>query len=138
MKTHARILLLLIFPIQFFFGQSITAQQNDFAIKGFHLDLRIQVMKIDALKTFAKGLSESGINTLVMEWEATYPFEKHPLISNRYAYTKEEIKSFIQYCSSLGIDVIPLQQSFGHVEYILRHYRYKELREDHHLILARP
>src|SRR5436190_19550058 len=106
MKTLTRILLSLLFLIQFFVAQSLTAQQNDFTIKGFHLDLRIQVMKIDALKAFAKKLSESGINTLVMEWEATYPFEEHPLIPNRYAYTKEEIKSFIQYCGGLGIDVI--------------------------------
>lgn len=130
MKKFTRIFILLVFSIQLFLTGSITAQQKDFVIKGFHLDLRIQVMKMDALKTFAKKLSESGINTLVMEWEATYPFEKHPLIPNRYAYTKEEIKSFINYCGSLGIDVIPLQQSFGHVEYILRHYRYKDLRED--------
>jgi hexosaminidase len=130
MKRITKIFLLLIFFIQFLFTGSMIAQQKNFAIKGFHLDLRIQVMKIDALKAFAKKLSESGINTLVMEWEATYPFEKHPLIPNRYAYTKEEIKSFINYCSSVGIDVIPLQQSFGHVEYILRHYRYKDLRED--------
>ena len=59
------------------------------------MDLRIQVMKMDALKSFAKTLSESGINTLVMEWEGAFPFEKHPLIPNRYAYTKDEIKSFI-------------------------------------------
>jgi hexosaminidase len=130
MKRITKNFILLIFFIQFLFTGSMIAQQKDFAIKGFHLDLRIQVMKIDALKSFAKKLSESGINTLVMEWEATYPFEKHPLIPNRYAYTKEEIKSFINYCSSVGIDVIPLQQSFGHVEYILRHYRYKDLRED--------
>jgi hypothetical protein len=71
-----------------------------------------------------------GINTLIMEWEGTYPFEKHPLIPNRYAYTKEEIISFIKYCNDLDIDVIPLQQSFGHVEYILRNDRYKDLRED--------
>ena len=31
---------------------------------------------------------------------------------------------------NLNIDVIPLQQSFGHVEYILRHERYAGLRED--------
>ena len=130
MKRFTTIFAILIFSIQFLFANSVTAQQKDFAIKGFHLDLRIQVMKMGALKAFAKKLSESGINTLVMEWEATYPFEKHPLIPNRYAYTKEEIKSFISYCGSVGIDVIPLQQSFGHVEYILRHYRYKDLRED--------
>ncbi len=43
---------------------------------------------------------------------------------------KLEIVDFLKYCNGLGIDVIPLQQSFGHVEYILRNEKYKELRED--------
>jgi len=102
---------------------------NEFKIKGFHLDLRIQVMKPKALKAFALKLSKSGVNTLIMEYEATFPFEKHPLIANRYAYTKTEIADFVKYCSTLGIDVIPLQQSFGHVEYILRFPKYAKLRE---------
>jgi len=102
----------------------------DFPVKAFHLDLRIQVMTLPALKTFAQQLHAGGINTLIMEYEGTYPFEKHSLISNRYAYTKAEIVSFIDFCKKLDIDVIPLQQSFGHVEYILRHERYAGLRED--------
>ena len=101
----------------------------DFKIKGFHLDLRIQVMKPEALKQFARQLHSAGINTLVMEYEATFPFEKHPLIANRYAYTKAEIADFVKYCAGLGIDVIPLQQTFGHVEYILRFQQYAKLRE---------
>ena len=111
-------------------GQSPSAAVSDFKVKGFHLDLRIQVMTMSALKEFAKKLSKNGINTLVMEWEATYPFENHPLIANRFAYTREEVIDFVAYCNQLQIDVIPLQQSFGHVEYILRHPRYKDLRED--------
>jgi hexosaminidase len=107
-----------------------TVAGNGFTVRGFHLDLRIQVMTMDALKKFALKLKEAGMNTLIMEWEGTYPFEKHPLIPSRYAYTKEEVVSFMKYCNSLGIDVIPLQQSFGHVEYILRNERYKKLRED--------
>jgi hexosaminidase len=107
-----------------------SAQVNAFRIKGFHLDLRIQVMKMPALKQLARQLSEQGMNTLIMEWEASYPYQTHAVIANRYAYTREEIIGFIQYCDSLGLDVIPLQQSFGHVEYILRHTRYKDLRED--------
>lgn len=103
---------------------------DGFAVRGFHLDLRIQVMKMPALKEFTRKLSENGVNTLIMEWEAAYPYRKHPVISNRYAYSREEVKSFVTYCNTLGIDVIPLQQSFGHVEYILRHYRYRDLRED--------
>lgn len=111
-------------------AQNNTAAANPFVVKGFHIDLRIQVMTMDALKAFALKLSKQGINTIIMEWEGTYPFEKHPLIPNRYAYTKAEVTSFIKYCTDLKIDVIPLQQSFGHVEYILRNEKYKDLRED--------
>ncbi len=102
----------------------------DFQVKGFHLDLRIQAMQMPALKEFALKLSKNGINTLIMEWEATYPYEKHNVITGRYAYSRADVKSFVAYCKTLKIDVIPLQQSFGHVEYILRNHRYKELRED--------
>lgn len=103
---------------------------KDFAIKGFHLDLRIQVMTPDALKKFADEMAEFGLNTLVMEWEGSFPYDKHATISNEYSYTREEVKSFIEYCTNLGIEVIPLQQCFGHVEYILRNNRYSHLRED--------
>ena len=124
-----------IFWILVCFSFSLYAQQTrtvptDFEVKGFHLDLRVQVMTMPALKAFAKKLSENGINTLIMEWEGTYPFKKHPLVASRFAYSREEVTDFIAYCNQLKIDVIPLQQSFGHVEYILRHSRYKELRED--------
>ncbi|NLI72368.1 MAG: beta-N-acetylhexosaminidase [Bacteroidales bacterium] len=87
-------------------------------------------MTMDALKDLANRLSKIGINTIIMEWEATFPYEKHATLSNRYAYTRSEVISFIEYCSRLGIDVIPLQNCFGHVEYILRHDRYAALRED--------
>lgn len=104
---------------------------NEFKVVGFHLDLRVQVMKLEALKEFANELAFFGVNTLVMEWEATFQFEKHPLIANKDAYTREEIKEFIAHCETIGIDVIPLQQSLGHVEYILRHARYADIRESH-------
>jgi hypothetical protein len=57
MKRFTSVLLAIIL---FLFSQPVTAQQKDFTVKGFHLDLRIQVMKMDALKTFAKKLSEQG------------------------------------------------------------------------------
>ncbi|QQT25299.1 beta-N-acetylhexosaminidase [Sphingobacterium spiritivorum] len=127
MKKYLLIFTLLIMSQLFSFADKI---DPDFAVRGFHLDLRVQVMKMPALKKFARQLHDGGVNTLIMEWEATYPFENHPLIPNQFAYTREEVREFVDYCENMGIDVIPLQQSFGHVEYILRHYRYKDLRED--------
>jgi hypothetical protein len=103
--------------------------KTEFSIKGFHIDLRIQVMPMPALRKYVAELAEFGLNTLLIEWEAAYPYDKHAIISSEYAYTREEVESFIAYCGRLGIDVIPLQQCFGHTEYILRHERYADLRE---------
>jgi hypothetical protein len=105
-------------------------EDNQFRVRGFHVDLRIQVMTMEALKALADELASFGMNTLVMEWEASYPYQNNATISNELAYTREEVRSFVDYCEALGIDVIPLQQCFGHVEYILRHDRYSELKED--------
>jgi len=128
---RVRQLLLIAFLLFCEISQANTDGREDtFHIRGFHLDLRIQVMKMHALKNFVLQLNRQGINTLVMEWEATYPFQEDPLVPNRFAYTRQEVKDFIKYCETLHIDVIPLQQSFGHVEYILRNYKYAQLRED--------
>ncbi|OBX26071.1 N-acetyl-beta-hexosaminidase [Gelidibacter algens] len=108
----------------------VNTENHDFKVKGFHLDLRIQVMTPNALKAFATELAGFGMNTLVMEWEGTYPFEKHATISNKYSYSREEVKDFIDHCEKLDIKVIPLQQTLGHVEYILRNPRYSNLKED--------
>ncbi|UOE46610.1 beta-N-acetylhexosaminidase [Mucilaginibacter sp. SMC90] len=104
--------------------------QDNLKVKAFHVDLRIQVMTMPALKQLALKLHNQGINTLIMEWEGSFPYNGETVISNKYAYSRAEVKDFIKYCDGLHIDVIPLQQTFGHVEYILRHYKYAALRED--------
>src|SRR6195952_5935045 len=129
MKARLLILVAILLFVKISSAKPVDSTET-FKIRGFHLDLRIQVMKMPALKSFALKLSKQGSNTLVMEWEGTYPFLEDPLIPNRFAYSREEVKDFIKYCQSLHIDVIPLQQSFGHVEYILRNDKYAGLRDD--------
>lgn len=103
---------------------------QNFKVKGFHLDLRIQVMTPMALHQLVDEISVIGLNTLVMEYEATFPYKNHPLLSNQLSYTEKEIVTFLKYCQTKNIEVIPLKQCFGHVEYILRHEKYAHLREN--------
>lgn len=103
---------------------------NEFKVKGFHLDLRIQVLTPKALNQLVDEIAVLGLNTLVMEYEATYPYQKHPILSNHLSYSEKEIDDFLKYCQHKNIDVIPLKQCFGHVEYILRHEKYAPLREN--------
>ncbi len=107
-----------------------TSKSDDFSVVAYHVDLRVQIMPMPTLKALAKEISALGFNTLIMEWEATYPYQQHSIISNRYAYSREEVIEFINYSEGLGLDVIPLQQSLGHAEYILMHERYAYLRAD--------
>lgn len=103
---------------------------SDFKVRAFYLDCRTQVMTVSAIKNFASDLSRKGINTLLIEYEATFPFQKHATLCNHLAFSRGEVREIINHCTSLGIDVIPLQNCFGHSEYILRHDRYAHLRED--------
>ena len=107
-----------------------TSKSGDFSVVAYHVDLRVQIMPMPTLKALAKEIYALGFNTLIMEWEATYPYKQHSIISNRYAYSREELTEFINYSEGLGLDVIPLQQSLGHAEYILMHERYAYLRAD--------
>lgn len=111
-------------------SEGLLHKGDDFSVKGFHLDLRAEVMTMPALKAFASELAQFGINTLVMEWEATFPYNENAIISNRNSYKPGEVRDFIAHCTSLGIDVIPIHHCFGHAEWILRHERYRHICED--------
>lgn len=107
-----------------------TSIANNFKYRGFHIDLRNEVMTVEALKQFASTLAGMNINTILMEYEATFPYQKHATICSKDSYSRAEISDFVSYCKGLGIEVIPMQQNFGHVEYILRHDRYNSLAEN--------
>lgn len=86
-------------------------------------------MRSAALHALADRLAASGLNTLVMEWEASFPYSRHATITGGTAYAPHEVHAFLAHCRGLGITVIPLQQTLGHLEYVLRHPRYAHLRE---------
>lgn len=111
---------------------SVSAQERteDFEQKVMYVDFRAEVHTVDALKQLAKKVAAEGFTAMLLEYEATFPFEKHATIQNRYAFTKDEITGLVAYCKDLGLDVIPLQNCMGHMQYILRHDRYAALRED--------
>lgn len=109
-------------------GWGLSAQ--DFGVRAFYLDFRTQVMTVDAIKHLADDLHEKGMNALMIEYEATFPFKEDATLRNGFAFSEEDVKEIVSYCSSLGMEVIPLQNCFGHCEYILRHPRYAGLRED--------
>lgn len=90
----------------------------------------MQVMRPAALHRLADEIVAFGCNTLIMEWEASFPYRRHATIAHDRAYTPAQVRAFLRHCRALGLTVIPLQQSLGHLEHVLRHPRYAHLRED--------
>lgn len=123
MKSYRYIIILVI---SLLLGTDASA----FGVKAAYLDFRTQVMTLPAMKEFARDAAERGLNAIVVEYEATFPFTDNLVLRNRYAFSESEIKDFIDYCSNIGIEVIPLQNCFGHAEYILMHERYASLKEN--------
>lgn len=104
--------------------------EGEFKVKAMYVDFRTEVRTLESIKELAAQAAAQGFNAMLMEYEATFPFEGHATLQNRYAFTREEIRDFVSWCTDLGLDVIPLQNCMGHAQYILRHDRYAALRED--------
>ena len=99
------------------------------AIRGIHLDLKGLPPTSGRLFELLEILAEARINCIVVEWEDMYPWKTYPELKNETAYTESTVKKFVSKAASLGIEVIPLVQSFGHMENVLSKRRFKHLRE---------
>ena len=45
------------------------------------------------------------------------------------AFSKEAFRELLVECHDLGLEPIPLLQTIGHAEYVLKHEKYRHLRE---------
>ena len=83
-------------------------------VRAVYLDFRTQVMTPDAMKELARKAADDGMNAVVVEWEASFPFEENAVLCNRFAFSRSEVRAFIDCCAELGLDVIPVQNCYGH------------------------
>lgn len=98
-------------------------------IRGIHLDLKGCFPRYEYLEEIIGRLAYYKINTLLIEYEDKFRYEKHPEISHPLSLSKERVKNLIQIAEKHHIQLIPLVQCLGHVQYILKHKKYAYLRE---------
>ncbi|MCM8764600.1 MAG: family 20 glycosylhydrolase, partial [Candidatus Omnitrophica bacterium] len=98
-------------------------------MRGIHLDLKGLPPSPARLLEILDLLSYARINCVLVEWEDTYPWKTYKVLQNGTAYSMPTIKNFLARAEKLGIEVIPLVQSFGHLENVLSKKKFKHLRE---------
>eukprot|EP01138_Halocafeteria_seosinensis_P010248 gb/GECG01010466.1/.p1 GENE.gb/GECG01010466.1/~~gb/GECG01010466.1/.p1 ORF type:complete len:777 (+),score=84.93 gb/GECG01010466.1/:1-2331(+) len=104
-----------------------------------HLDLKGAPPKPDYLATIFPRLKQWGCTGLVIEWEDMLPYTGAlRCVRNVEHYTKEEVKCILKSAHNAGLDIIPLVQTFGHLEYVLKYPQFAHLREepDNHMDLC--
>ena len=103
----------------------------DFARRGVMLDIsRGRVPKLKTLLDLAEQLSDFKINELQLYTEHTFAYKKYKSIWQSWgALTGKEIRQLDARCRELGIDLVPNQNSFGHLRYFLEDTRLQRLGE---------
>ena len=103
----------------------------DFARRGVMLDIsRGRVPKLATLLELVEHLADFKINELQLYTEHTFAYRKYKSVWQSWgALTAAEIRTLDSRCRELGIDLVPNQNSFGHLRYFLEHPRLKKLAE---------
>ena len=93
----------------------------DFPRRGVMLDIsRGRVPKLETLLDLAEKLSDFKINELQLYTEHTFAYKKYKSVWQSWgALTAKEIQILDARCRELGIDLVPNQNSFGHLRYFL-------------------
>ena len=99
------------------------------SIRGIHLDLKYQIPEKAYLKEWVKRLPGYGINALLIEYEDSFPFKKYPFLSSPDAFTPAGLREFLATARGAGLTVIPLIQTYAHLEFALSHAELAHLRE---------
>ncbi|XP_073963219.1 hexosaminidase D-like isoform X2 [Choristoneura fumiferana] len=96
-----------------------------------HLDLKGSPPLLSYLQSILKQLKDHGTTALLMEYEDMFPFEGALVnLTARNCYKKDELKEFLTFAVQMGLEIIPLVQTFGHMEYALKLREFQHLRED--------
>lgn len=103
----------------------------DFARRGVMLDIsRGRVPKLETLLDLVERLADFKINEFQLYTEHTFAYRNYKSVWKDWgALTAAEIRTLDKRCRELGIDLVPNQNSFGHLRYFLEHPKLKKLAE---------
>jgi hypothetical protein len=95
-----------------------------------HLDLKGAPPKISYLKTLFPLFKSAGATSVLIEYEDMFPFSGElKNLSALNAYTLAEVDLILGFAKASDLEVIPLVQTFGHMEMALKLEEFRELRE---------
>jgi hexosaminidase len=103
----------------------------DFPRRGVMLDVsRGRVPRMETLISLIEWLASLKIDEVQLYTEHTFAYRGHEEVwSAASPLTPDEVRALAVRCKDLGVDLVPNQQSLGHMHRWLSHERYRSLAE---------
>ncbi|XP_048222526.1 hexosaminidase D isoform X2 [Perognathus longimembris pacificus] len=101
-----------------------------FKMRLVHLDLKGAPPKISYFSEIFPLFRALGANGLLIEYEDMFPYDGQlRLLRATHAYSPSEVTEILRLARLSELEVIPLVQTFGHMEFVLKHAAFAHLRE---------
>lgn len=113
-------------------------ERAQFQTLGAMLDCsRCAVLTPKCVQYLIRVLAFSGLNTLQLYTEDTYPVNDEPFFGYfRGRFTFKELQDLDNYAYSFGIEIFPCIQTLGHLGQVLQWPRFSAVRDTHEVFLC--
>jgi len=101
----------------------------DIRLRAIHYDTKHHQDRAEYVRWLITTLAHYKVNMLIWEWEDKLAYESHPEVGAPGAFTKVEMQEFTKFAAQHHVELVPLLQGLGHVSFILKHSKWRHLRE---------
>ena len=98
--------------------------------RAIHWDVKHHLETLDYYYRMIDKLKKYKINAIIAEVEDKIKYKRQPLVGSSDALTIEEWQKLSEYAIERNISISPLVQGLGHASFVLKHEKYKSLRDD--------
>ena len=98
--------------------------------RAIHLDIKHHLEKTEYYYQLMNKLAKYKVNAVIAEVEDKIKYQRQPEVASADAISIREWQSLCNYARERNIEISPLVQGLGHASFILKHEKYKDLRDD--------
>lgn len=94
-----------------------------------HFDMKGSIPAADDFADHITFARKCGYNGIVLEYENRIDWKTFPGIAKK-PFTSDELNKILNRCRQEKMEVIPLIQTLGHLEWLLKNEKYRQFREN--------